>query len=76
LVEGGFVDLADAEAAYGDESAADAVGVEEEKGCGGPDAEGAQEGVGFDVALEEVVEVTCEGESESGGGYLTPRSMK
>lgn len=74
LVELRFVDLADTVSADGDEVAGDAVGVEEEEGAEGPDAEGAEEGVGLEVALEEVVEVTGEGKSAWGKGYLTPRS--
>jgi hypothetical protein len=71
----GFVDISDAEPSDRDETSADAVGVEHEHGAEGPDAERSEEGVGFEIALYEIFEVSCVGQSEWGEGYRTPRSM-
>lgn len=63
LEELGFIDLADTVPANGDKVSADPVGVEEEHGAKGPYSEGTQEGVGLDVTLQEIVEVSGQRES-------------
>lgn len=63
LEELGFIDLADSKPANGDEVSANPVGVEEEHGTKSPDGKGTQEGVGLQVALQEVVKVSGKGES-------------
>jgi len=63
LEELGFVDFADSVSSNGDEMARDAVGVEEEHGAERPDTERAEEGVGLEIALDEIIEVSGQGES-------------
>ena len=63
LVELGLVDLADTEATHRDELSADSSRDEEEDRGDGPDSERAEEGEGFEVALQEVVEVSGHAQS-------------